>query len=65
MKRYRRLLVGLFIILLINITVSAQVKITDVKPTPFFPKVEKGSSLKQLAKMFVESDKEMPVKGAR
>jgi hypothetical protein len=62
MKRYRRLLVGLFIILLINITVSAQVKITDVKPTPFFPKVEKGSSLKQLAKMFVESDKEMPVK---
>ena len=62
MKSYRKLLVSLFIILVMNISVLAQVKVISVEATPFFPKVEKGNALKQLAHMYVESAKEMPVR---
>lgn len=62
MKIYRRILVSLFIVLVMNIAVNAQVKVISVEATPFFPKVEKGNALKQIAHMYVESAKEMPVK---
>lgn len=63
MKRLSKLVILLGVVLSLNaITAWGQVKITDVKPTPFFPKVEKGEALKQVAHVYIESAKDMPVK---
>ncbi|TWO34671.1 hypothetical protein E1J38_002100 [Seonamhaeicola sediminis] len=34
---------------------NSKIEITDVTPTPFFPKVEYGESLKQIAKLSIEN----------
>jgi len=63
MKCFRNLVILLMTLLSLNaITAMGQVVINDVKPTPFFPKVVKGEALKQLAYIYVEATKDMPVK---
>ncbi|MDB4581612.1 glycosyl hydrolase-related protein [Draconibacterium sp.] len=62
MKRLKNIVSLLIVLLSINcLTAIGQIKITDVKPTPFFPKVENKEPLKQLAHIYVEAAKEMPV----
>jgi len=44
---------------LMSLGVLGQVSIVEINPTPFFPKVKNGESLKQLAHMVVSSDMSM------
>jgi len=39
----------------ISTAVTGQVEITDLKPTPFFPKTETGESLKQIVQVSVKN----------
>lgn len=62
MTRIRNFVMVLVSFLSFNaFTASAQVVINEVKPTPFFPKVEKNEPLKQLAQLIVSANVEMPV----
>ncbi|APY11524.1 hypothetical protein BWZ22_09835 [Seonamhaeicola sp. S2-3] len=48
----------ILVVLILNLSLSAQnskIEIIGVKPTPFFPKVEKGEALKQLVKLSIEN----------
>lgn len=52
----RRLLIIVFV-LLSNISMASteKIEILDIKPTPFFPKVEKGESLKQIVQISINN----------
>jgi len=55
-------LIGAFVLFSLCATAIAQLEIVDVRPTPFFPKVEKGEPLKQLVQISVENTgEEAPV----
>lgn len=58
----RDLILTLFALLSVgSLTAMGQVKITNIKPTTFFPKAERNEPLKQLVQLSIQSDSEMPV----
>ena len=60
----KRLLVVVFVLVsYISTAANGHVEITDLKPTPFFPKVGKYESLKQIVQVSVSNTSiEIPVR---
>ena len=55
MKIKNQLVMILMLISFVLRAANVDVKIVDIKPTPFFPKVEKGESIKQIAQIKVSN----------